>query len=420
MIGIVDCNSFYCSCERLFRPELINTPVVVLSNNDGCAVSRTDEAKQLGVKMGQPFFEFKSLCKEKGLVVFSSNFHLYTNLSDRVMETLKDLSPKVEVYSIDEAFLDLSGMNSLDKFGHNIKKTIERDTGIPVSVGISKTKTLAKVANKIAKKNKMTSNGVVILENQKEINLALRDFPVSDLWGIGSASAHKLNLLGIKTAFEFANYRNEKQILKLLTKTGLMVKHELLGTECHKFGSSLEKKKEIMCSRSFDTPKFNIHEIKESIANFVDLASSKMRRQQSYCSRMDIFYYTSPFNEVIRHSVFQTYRFAIPTLDTLYITDVAMNLIDKTFRHGFGYKKAGVRLYEFTNIGDVQLGLFEDYDQVENRRRLMTSIDKVNSREGVGTLKSASCGTNNYGFNMRQVFKSPSYLTVWECLKGVN
>jgi len=420
MIGLVDCNSFYCSCERLFRPELSNRPIVVLSNNDGCAVSRTDEAKDLGIKMGQPFFEFKNLCKSDGLVVFSSNFQLYTNLSDRVMGTIKDMCPLVEVYSVDEAFVNLNGFTEIDIFARRIKHTVERDTGIPVSVGVAKTKTLAKVANKIAKKNKVHTDGVVFLDNEKSIDLALKSFPIKDIWGIGSASASKLKLLGINTAYEFAHYKNEKLILKLLTKTGLMIKHELLGIECHKFGSSHEKKNEIMCSRSFDTPKFHINEIKESIANFIDLASSKMRRQESYCSRMDIFYYTSPFQDLMKHSVCRTYKFSVPTLDTLYMTDIAMKLVDESFKLGFGYKKAGVKLYELVNIENVQLGLFENYEIIDRRHRLIKTIDRVNLREGSGVLKSASCGAQNSGFGMKQVYKSPRYLTTWKSLRNVD
>lgn len=419
MIGLVDCNSFYCSCERLFRPELMSKPVVVLSNNDGCAVSRTDEAKRLGIKMGQPFFEFSSLCKSDGLIVFSSNFPLYTNLSDRVMQTLKEHSPAVEIYSVDESFLNLEGITNHQAFGIDLKRKIERNVGIPVGIGISKTKTLAKVANRIAKKKK-DYGGVVILETQAQIDEALKKFPIEDVWGIGRASTLKMNLLGIKTAHDFANYKNEKLILKNFTKTGLITKHELQGIQCHPFGVIQEKKKEIMCSRSFSSPKWDKSSLKESIAIYVTMAAEKMRKQGSYCSRLDIFFWTSPFQSGPNHQAFESHKFNLPTLDTLYLIEKALELVDRSFKVGCGYKKAGIKLSNFSDHDEVQLGLFNDQDATKDRNRLMTTLDMINSKVGEGSLKSAACGVNSHKSDVNQTHKSPRYLTSWKELKEVQ
>lgn len=419
MIGLMDCNSFYCSCERIFRPELMNKPVVVLSNNDGCAVSRTDEAKKLGIKMGQAFFEFTDLCKTNGLIVFSSNFPLYTNLSDRVMQTLKDNTPQVEVYSVDEAFLKLDGIKDFNEFGLNLKRKIEKNIGIPVSVGISKTKTLAKVANKIAKIER-SNRGVVTLETQAEIDNALKDFPIEDVWGIGRASSLKMKLLSIKSAYDFANYKNEKLILKTFTKTGLITKHELQGIQCHPFGAIQEKKKEIMCSRSFASPKWEKFSLKESMATYISMAAEKMRKQGSYCSRLDVFFWTSPFQSGPGHQVFESSKFSLPTLDTLYLIETALELVERSFKHGYAYKKAGIKLSNFSDHGEVQLGLFNDHEDLKDRNQLMAALDMINSKVGEGSIGSAACGTKNHKRDTNQTYKSPRYLTSWRELKEVH
>lgn len=420
MIALIDCNSFYCSCERLFRPDLATTPIVVLSNNDGCAVSRTDEAKALGVKMGQPYFEFKHLCKGSGLVVFSSNFSLYTNISDRVMGTLAELAPQIEVYSVDEAFLNLSSFKNVDLFTHGvtIKNAIEQNIGIPVGVGIAKTKALAKVANKLAKKKK--SIGVVVLNNQSEIDNALKIFPVEDLWGVGKASALKMKVLGIKTAYDLAYYKNEKLILKTFTKTGLMIKHELLGIPCHIFGAEVEKKKEIMCSRTFSSAKYDINSLKEAVANYVTLAAQKMRRQGSACSRIEVFFYTSPYQEMARDSVFDFYKLSIPTLDTLYLIECALKLVQANFKNGYGYKKAGIKLSAFSDHSLMQLGLFDNQVINSERESLMNIMDKINIREGDFTIKSAACGSDGKAWEMNRDHKSGRFLSSWNSLCKVK
>lgn len=246
MIALVDCNSFFCSCERLFRPDLKNVPVIVLSNNDGCAIARTNEAKRLGIKMGDPYFKIRDLCKEKGVAVFSSNFSLYTNVSDRVMRTLATLTPTLQIYSVDEAFLCLEGIreNELADYGRHIKETIEKEVGIPVSVGIAPTKTMAKIANFIGKRSDK-AKGVVVLNEKRLQDIALERVGVSDIWGIGRANAKKLESLGIKNAKQFRDYKNETYIKKILTKVGLQTKQELAGISCFPIEIEIEKKKKL-------------------------------------------------------------------------------------------------------------------------------------------------------------------------------
>ena len=242
--ALVDCNSFFCSCERVFRPDLKDRPVGVLSNNDGCFIARTSELKALGVKMGDPYFKVKKLCDKYNVSVFSSNFSLYTNMSDRVMSILSSFAPQLEVYSVDEAFLDLTGLQyDLDKYARHIKEVVYRWTGIPVSVGIGPSKTLAKLANSIAKKSPK-ARGVVNLGEKKLQDVALKMTEIEDVWGIGSKSSAKLRALGIKSALDFRDYSNEKNIQKILTKLGRMTQDELRGAACYELETVIQEKKE--------------------------------------------------------------------------------------------------------------------------------------------------------------------------------
>ena len=227
----MDCNSFYASCERVFRPELNTRPVIVLSNNDGCAIARTNEAKALGIKMGAPYFEIKNLCKKHNVAVFSSNFALYTNMSDRVMGVLEKNCPRIQVYSVDEAFLDLTGVPNLTEFGRHLRKIVHEHIGIPTGFGIAPTKVLSKIANHIAKKSNK-AGGVVNLMDPKLQDVALKRTKVEDIWGVGRRSAEKLNGMGLYTAYDFKEYANERLIQKIFTKVGLQIKHELMGINC--------------------------------------------------------------------------------------------------------------------------------------------------------------------------------------------
>ena len=407
--ALVDCNSFYCSCERVFRPELNQRPVIVLSNNDGCAIARTAEAKQLGIKMGDPYFKIKKLCQDNQVEVFSSNFALYTNLSDRVMSTLNNLCPKIEIYSIDEAFCDLTGIKDLSPFGFKIQQTILKNIGIPVGVGIAPTKVLAKLANHIAKKSKL-SGGVVNLMDVDFRMMAMKKVPVEEVWGIGRASSEKLHALGLHTVYDFATYKNEEHIQKILTKVGLQIKHELLGINCFSLGQDVEKKKEIMCSRTFGQSVFAKEHLKESIANYITNASEKMRRQDSLCSELSVFARTNPFKEGAQFYMYDRIKIQHPTRDTRKLIYFAFEMLEANFREGYEYKKAGVKLSGFFNTHEYQLDFFNTGDTLSDLK-LMQVIDEINKREGEGTLKFAACGVDDKAWRMNRGHKSPRYLT---------
>lgn len=415
MIALVDCNSFYASCERVFRPDLRGKPVVVLSNNDGCAIARSQEAKDLGIEMGAPYFKIKKLCKQKNIHIFSTNFALYTNLSDRVMNTLKDLCPEVEVYSVDEAFCDLSGISHLVKHGHLLKDSILKNTDIPVGVGIAPTKVLAKLANRIAKKSKK-ANGVVVLDSLKLQDVAMKQVLIEDVWGIGRQSAMKLKMLGINTAYEFKEYKNEALIQKILTKVGLQIKHELMGIKCLPFVDEIKKKKQIMCSRTFGTSVLSKEILKESIANYITNASTKMRFQKSICTRVSVFARTSPFNNSAQFKLYDEAILANPTCDTRKLINIAFKLIDRSFKDGYKYQKAGVNLSGFYDSHEFQLNLLEQRDSIEDIN-LMKTIDFINNQMGQLKIKSAACGFDHEAWRMNRNHKSPRFLTSWNELK---
>ncbi len=414
--ALVDCNSFFCSCERLFRPELNNRPVGVLSNNDGCFVSRTTELKDLGVKMGEPYFKVKALCEKHGVAVFSSNFALYTNISDRVMTVLAEFAPELEVYSVDEAFLNLTGIKKdLNEYGREIKERVFQYTGIPVSIGIAPTKTLAKLANGIGKKSKK-AQGVVVLMEEHLQDIALQRTEIEDVWGIGRQNSTKLRTLGIKNAFEFKNYRNDSQIQKIFTKIGRMTQEELRGVPCFELNTVVEKKKEIMCSRSFGSAVTDLRDLRESIANYATSACEKMRKQESACAVIEIFCHSDPF----RYSEEQYYakdkiKFLTPTTDTRKVIKYAWQVMENLYKLGISYKKAGVRLASLTDEANIQYALFEERDDIKSIN-LMKVMDQINSKEGSGTIRSMGCGVDNKSWKMRQDLKSPRYVSGWNQL----
>ncbi len=411
VIALIDCNSFYCSCERLFRPELKNTPVVVLSNNDGCAVSRTPEAKALGIKMGAPFFEFKHLTQTHGLKVFSANFALYTNLSDRVMKTLKKLASDIEIYSVDEAFLDLTGMNNLDEYGQHIKHQVLLNVGIPVGVGIAPTKVLAKLANHVAKKS-LKARGVVNLMSRKLQDAALAQVAIEDVWGIGRANSKKMYSLGIKTAKDLRDYKNEKLIQKIFTITGLQIKQELMGVECLDFHKKEAPKKQIMCSRSFAEEIHQMQDMREIISQYISDVAEKLRAQKSLCQVISVFARTSDFKADRRYSFYQNVILTHPTSNTFELIEAALAGLKQGFRTGFAYKKAGVCLGNFYPETEMQLDLFQNMQRLQNIK-LMHVMDAINQRAGEMVLKSGACGVTDHGYRMNRNFKSPRYTTSW-------
>jgi DNA polymerase V len=416
MIALVDCNAFFCSCERLFRPDLEGKPVGVLSNNDGCFVSRTKELKSLGVPMAAPYFKYRLLCKENNVSVFSANFALYSNISHRVMQVLSKISPSLEIYSIDEAFIDLSSTPTKDlhKVASMIRAEVLREVGIPVSVGVATTKVLSKMANHLAKRSQQ-KDGVVILDNQQILERALVATPIEDLWGVGRKSALKLRTIGIRNAKELHDYQNENAIQRLLTKSGRMIQDELRGTPCYILNSKQEKKQQILCSRSFGRPVLSISSLRESIANFTTSAAQRLREQGSCCLQLSVFCHTSPFGNTPHYSGYDTITLDTPTSCSLKLIATAWAILDSIYRSGFEYKKAGVQLSTIVDADQVQLSLFSPVLD-DKSETLMKLVDHINIKEGDGIIQSAACGTNKKSWKMKQSMRSPRYLSSWSDL----
>lgn len=419
MIALVDCNSFYCSCERVFNPNLEYKPVIVLSNNDGCAVARTEEAKALGIEMGVPFFKIKDLVNKEGVYVFSSNYTLYGDMSRRVMNLLKNYTPKMEVYSIDEAFLDFSGFKQkdLESYAKNIRHQVLQQTGVPVSIGIGSTKVLSKIANRIAKKNKIQNEGVFSLLDERVKNKALEIFDVKDIWGVGERSAAKLYDLGIRTASQLRD-ADLALIQKKLTVAGVRLVQELRGISCFEIENTVKEKKSICSSRSFGRPVSSLDELKESVANHVHSAAEKMRRDNSVAGSVQVFIQTNPFNSSSQYYNSVTIDLLPVTSSTVKIIKQAFQGLESIFKSGYDYKKAGVLLSNLAPKKEIQMDLFGECDRWRDYK-LMEVMDALNRREGQGTLKPAACGVNHF-WKMLSGMKSKAYTTRWSELLEVN
>ena len=427
MTAIVDCNSFYCSCERLFRPDLRNKPVVVLSNNDGCIISRSDEARALGVGMAVPYFEARHIIEKHGIAVFSSNYHLYGDLSHRVMETLRILAgdkSKVEVYSVDEAFVDLADIpeDRLVSHARQIRATVEEWTGIPVSIGVAPTKTLAKLANRLAKKDKVASDCVTVLATADQQRVALQRTRVDDLWGVGRAYAVKLLNWGITSAWELANMPEEWAHTNLGGVVGVRLVRELKGLPAISMEEELVDKKMIATTRMFGRPVTSILEIKEAVATYISRAAEKLRRQQSAARIVSVFLvpreqsHTTHFRHGPTISSYVT--LPNPTVLTNELIKSATNLVDQLFEPGKAYKKAGVMLSGLVPDDSIQGNLF--VPQSENQHRfLMHTIDNINFAMRDDSVKFGAAGMNK-DWKMRQELRSQRHSTRWEELKGVK
>jgi DNA polymerase V len=427
MYAIIDCNSFYCSCERLFRPDLANKPVVVLSNNDGCIISRSDEAKKLGVEMAGPYFKAKPLIEQHGVAVFSSNYHLYGDLSYRVMETLRILlgKEKVEVYSIDEAFLDLSifPKKELEKIATNIKDTVEQWTGIKVSIGVAATKVLSKLANRLAKKNKLATNCVVVLDTDEKIAKALQETPVGDIWGVGGQYAKKLKeTWNIYSAYELSISSEAFANKNLGGVTGVRLVRELKGFPSIVMEEELVVKKMIATTRMFGSPVTNIEDIKQAVATYTSRAAEKLRRQYSAAKIISVFVvakqesHTAAFN---RGATISSYTI-LPnaTCCTNELIKPAIAIVDKLYQKGETYKKAGVMLSGIVPDASVQGNLF--VPRIKNTsRKLMGMVDNINFSQREDILKFASSGTTR-NWKMRQELRSKKHTTRWEELYEIS
>ncbi len=392
MFAIVDGNNFYASCERVFQPGLRNVPIVVLSNNDGCIVARSNEAKALGFQMGEPIFKLEELVEKNNVAVFSSNYALYGDISRRVMSILHGFVQDMEVYSIDESFLSFHGFENynLYEYGQKIVKTVTKGTGIPVSMGVAGTKTLAKVASKYAKKYK-GYKGVCIIDSELKRIKALQQFDIGDVWGIGRRHQKKMEYYGIKTAYDFTQ-RSESWVRKLMTVTGVRTWKELQGIPVFGLESGVPDKKTIRTSRSFGEMIGDFDTLMEAVANFAASCARKLRAQHSCTSALQVFIYTNRF----RTDLPQMYQSQIVTLpmatnDASELIHYARKALQNIYREGYLYKKAGVIVADLVKESSVQLNIFDERDRGK-RQKLLNVMDVITQKYGPRLLKIATQG----------------------------
>jgi DNA polymerase V len=413
LLALVDCDNFYASCERVFRPDLKEVPIVVLSNNDGCVIARSKEAKAMGIKMGVPWFQVKKAYLAQGGKVFSSNFALYGDLSKRVMNILDGMVKKIEVYSIDEAFLDLQhtpNRNEAYEFGIYCRNTIRQWVGIPVRIGIAPTKTLTKVASHVAK-NINGGTGVCCLSDQKDISHILKTLPIKEVWGIGHNLSRQLNQLGVYSAYELA----QMDIRFIRTKFSVVLERtvrELRGESCIQIEDHSEPKKQIVVSRSFKSKIDNLNGLKPLISNFAVRAGEKLRYEKQKCSQVSVFISTSRFNKKLQHRGFDSFQLPFPVDDTRSILMGANKALNVIFRKGYPYAKAGVLLSQFSHPAFIQKSLFEVTDQQHLKQdgNLMQTIDELNNNQThVYYASQYPAGLSP----IQKAMVSPKYTTNW-------
>lgn len=379
MIGLIDCNNFFVSCERVFRPEIASRPVIVMSNNDGCAVALSDEAKALGIRRGVPIYQIKELIRRHGIVTFSGNHKLYGDMSSRVMATISSIVPEIEIYSIDECFIDMTGFGKeqIDGLGRRIVAKVRRDTGIPVSLGIASTKTLAKIASHFAKKYKGYKSVCTIDSDEKRFK-ALELTPINEVWGIGRRLSRRLTEIGIMNALDFANLESDK-ISRLLNVSGQRTWRELNGEPCVDMELIEPDRKQLCCSRSFSEMIDDLNLLREAISYFCDNVSRKLRKQNSCAGTITVFIQTNSFrNDLPQHIGSGSATFEEATNDTLELTRSALQILSGQFRRGYAYKRAGVIISDITSCDNIPQSLFVNSEVREKRRRLMKTIDTIN------------------------------------------
>ncbi len=416
-IALVDCNNFYVSCERLFRPDLKHTPIVVLSNNDGCVVSRSNEAKAIGIRMGQPWFECKQLAEEHGVLALSSNYALYADLSNRVMSILADFAPRTEVYSIDECFVDLTGMSKLRETNYLMRERVLQWTGLPVCVGVGPTKTLAKLANHIAKKHPR-SRGVFNyndLTDEQQTRL-LGQINVGEVWGVGRKLTKRLAEHGINTVHDL----RVAHAPTLRAEFGVVMEktqRELQGVACIELEDHVPDKQQIVRSRSFGKPVTELAVLQDALSVFTATACEKLRAQNGHASLVQVFMLTNRFrHDLPQYNPSMAVPLPMPTNDSLVVNRWVQHIAELLWRDGYKYKKAGIVLSDIAPVSVVQADLLEPASTSDTK--LMRAIDGLNARFGRGTVK-VSTGGMRYGWAMRQERKSPNYTTEWDAVPCV-
>lgn len=407
-IALVDANNFYVSCERVFAPRLIGRPVVVLSNNDGCVIARSDEAKALGVKMGAPLFKTQHLVEAHGVAVYSSNYCLYGDMSQRVMGALQEFTPEVEVYSIDEAFMSLdAGGRSVLTQAVEIREKVRQWTGIPVSVGVSQTKTLAKVANRAAKKSP-TAQGVLDLTDPRDQTAVLEETPVGDVWGVGPAYVKLLKAAGITTARKLRD-ADRRWVRRRMTVVGARIVEELRGIRCLALEQCPPQKKSITCSRSFGVLVGSLRELREAVAVYMTRAAEKLRRARLAAGVVTVFINTNRFSQEPQYANSVTLELAHSTDSTGELLEWALRGLERIFREGYRYKKAGVMLNRLVPSDQQSKRLFLDADY-ERSRRVMKAVDEINARHGHDTVRLGAARPDGR-WQTKFLRRSPRYTT---------
>jgi len=415
MFALVDCNSFYASCEQVFRPDLRGKPVVVLSNNDGCIIARNKEAKALGVIALQPYFKAAPLLKQHSVNIFSSNYELYADLSNRIMEVASSFSPNVEIYSIDELFLSLDGMHyNFNEYAQKIKKTIWRNVRVPVSVGIAPTKTLSKVANHAAKKH-LELNGVCVLDTPNKWQAALKTISVNEVWGVGSRLTERLAEHGVVTAYDLAQ-KPPESIRKIFSINLERIIRELNGESCMFLDEQREPKQQIFSTRTFGHRIYELSELQQSVSTYATRACEKLRKQESLVKIATVFIQTSRFDEIkyLRSTVVPM---PYPTNDTALVVKEVLKSVRELFIQGLPYYKAGVGLVDLVDQKNQQMTLF-NHQQPKSRGRLMEVIDQINTIKPKA-IQLASNGVSQK-WSMKRLKKSPSYTTKWSELPVIK
>lgn len=404
MVGLVDCNNFYVSCERVFHPALRNRPVVVLSNNDGCVISRSNEAKTMGIKMGVPFFQVKPLVDAGRLDVFSSNFTLYGDMSRRVMSVLRSEVPFIEVYSIDECFIDVEGIPRLAEFGRHLSRKVRKWTGIPVSVGLAPTMTLAKMASKFAKKYSGYKGSCIIDTDEKRLK-ALRLFDIADVWGIGRRYAELLAKRYVKTAYDFTQWPKAR-VEHLMGISGVRTWMELQGKPCHHLEPSVGKKT-ITTSRSFKEEIYDYPTLASLVADFAAHCARKLREQKGSCQDIFVYIHTNRFHEDDYYGKTARVHLLVPSSDVRELAAAATEGLKSIFVEGYGYKKAGVTVTNIVN-GSVPTDMFDDKDRIR-QERLLRALDNIRLKHGDRTIRVASQGDSSGEMNRK--YRSQCYTT---------
>ena len=413
LFGLADCNNFYCSCERVFHPDLRNKPVVVLSNNDGCIIARSEESKSLGFKMGEPFYQVKDRLEQNEVAVFSSNYNLYGDMSKRVMSLLSTYTPKLDIYSVDEAFLDLSGMGEAEQLVRYCKamvKAIGKGTGIPISLGIAPTKTLAKMASKFAKRHK-GYEGVCLIDSDETREKALTLFDIADVWGIGFQHTKKLAYHGIRTAWDFTQ-KSESWVRKEMTVTGVRTWKELKGVSCISI-EELPHKKSICTSRSFAEQGLDrLSEVEEAVANFAAQCSRKLKEQHTVGQSVTVFAHTSRFRmDMPQDYIYQTANLQVPTNDHQELVSIAVKLLRNNWKGDSKcwYKKAGVIIWNICKDEAIQGSLFDLVDR-EKQSALAKAIEEINRKNGHNTIRVAVQGYDKK-WHLKNEYVSKQYTT---------